>query len=95
MLRTKNLPSEVWQFTLLKLRHKLDGSNLKFKLRTVKEKEVLKIIQQLKTKKGYGQDGITSEILKLGANILVVPLSYIINTLILTGKFPQGWKLQR
>ena len=80
---------------LLKLRHKLDGSNLKFKLRTVKEKEVLKIIQQLKTKKGYGQDGITSEILKLGANILVVPLSYIINTLILTGKFPQGWKLQR
>ena len=33
---------------LLKLRERLDESKLKFKLRTVNEKEVLKVIQQLK-----------------------------------------------
>ena len=67
---------------LSKLREKLQRSksNLNFKLKTVKEIEVLKVIKSLKTKKSFGDDGISSEVLKLGANILVVPLTFIINT---------------
>ena len=61
----------------------------------VKEFEVLKIIKQLKSKKSCGQDGITSEIPKLGAKVLVVPLTYIINNSILTGKYPTDWKLSK
>ena len=77
------------------LREKVHGSNLMFKLRTVHEKEVLKILRSLKQKTSYGHYGISSEILKLGADILVVPLTYIINSSILTGKFPNNWKLAK
>ena len=80
---------------LLKLREKMNGSDLKFKLRTVKETEVLKIIRQMKSKQSYGHYGISSEILKLGAKVLVIPLTYIINTSILTGKYPTDWKLAK
>ena len=80
---------------LSKLRAKLQGSNLKFKLMTVKEKEVFKIMKSLKPKKSFGIDGITSEVLKLGAQILVVPLTYIINYSIVTGKFPTEWKTSK
>ena len=78
-----------------KLRSKLQGRNLKFILRTVSEKEVLKIIKSLKPKKSFGPDGITSETLKLGADILVIPLTYIINSSILTGKYPTSWKISK
>ena len=73
---------------LSKSRNKLQGSELKFRLKTVHESEVLKMIKSLKSKKSYGHDGITSAMLKLGAEVLVVPLTYIINSSILTGKYP-------
>ena len=77
------------------LKEKLLGSNLKFKLNTVNEKIVLKILKSLKSKRSYGHDGISSEVLKLGAEVLVVPLTYIINSSILTGKFPTNWKIAK
>ena len=67
---------------------KLHGSNLKFRLKTVSETEVYKILKSLKAKKSYGVDGITSEILNLGAEVLVVPLTYIINFSIVTENIP-------
>ena len=76
---------------LLKLKNKLHGSSLKFKLRTVSEKEVIKVMKSLKPKKSHGIDGITSEVLKLGAEVLAVPSTYIINSIV-TGKFPTDWK---
>ena len=33
--------------------------------------------------------------LKIGAKILVIPLTYIINTSILTRKFPTNWKIAK
>ena len=36
-----------------------------------------------------------SEILKLGADVLVIPLTYIINFSISTGKFPSNWKFAK
>ena len=64
-------------------------------MKTVHESEVLKILKSLKPKKSYGLDGISSEILKLGAEALKVPLTYIINFSILTGKFPSKWKVAK
>ena len=80
---------------LSELKKNLKQSNLKFSLRTVKEKQVLKILKALKRKKSYGLDGITSEILKLGAEVLVIPLTWIINTSIITGEFPEEWKISK
>jgi hypothetical protein len=77
---------------LLKLRNKLQDADLKFKLKTVRENKVLEILKLLKSKKSHGHDGISSEVLKLGAKVLVIPLTYIINTSILTGKYPTNWK---
>ena len=73
-----------------KLREKLSNLNFsqKFKLKTVHENELLKILKSLKPKKNHVFDGISSEILKLGAEALKVPLTYIINSSILSGKFP-------
>ena len=80
---------------LSRLREKLHGKKLNFTLKTVNETEVLKILKSLKPKRSYGIDGITSEVLKLGAEVLVVPLTYIINFSILTGKFPTEWKVAK
>ena len=52
-------------------------------------------MKSLKTKKSFGTDGITSEVLKIGANILVVPVTYLINYSIVTGKFPNDWKTSK
>ena len=52
-------------------------------------------MKALKGKKSYGPDGITSEILKIGAEVLVVPLTWMINTSITTGKFPEKWKISK
>ena len=79
----------------LRLRKKLQHLDLNFNLRTVHEKEVLKILKSLKSKKSCGLDGITSEVLKVGAEVLVVPLKYIINAFILTGKYPTNWKVSK
>ena len=80
---------------LSELKEKMKNSNLKFSLKTVKEKDVLKLLKALKGKKSYGLDGITSEILKIGAEVLVVPLTWIINTSITTGEFPEEWKIAK
>ena len=72
----------------IRLREKLRGSNFKFNLKTVSEKVVLGLLKALKPKKSFGIDGITSEVLKIGSKVLVVPLTYIVNCSITTGKYP-------
>ena len=52
-------------------------------------------MKYLKPKKSYGIDGITAEVLKLGADVLVVPLTYIINISIVTGNYPTNWKISK
>ena len=79
----------------LLLNKKMQGSNLEFKLKTVREKDVLNILKAIKPKKSYGNDCITSEVLKLAANVLVVPLTYMINVSTLIGKFPSNWKISK
>ena len=77
---------------LEKLKEKVKGRNLKFQLKTVTEMEVSDILRNLKKKTSHGLDGISSEILKLSGGVLIPALRYIINTSILSGKFPTAWK---
>ena len=79
----------------IRLREKLRDSKLIFNLKTVSEKVVLGILKALKPKKSFGIDGITSEILKIGSEVLVVPLTYIVNCSITTGKYPSIWKIAK
>ena len=61
-------------------------------LQPVEESKVKKIIQELKPKTSCGKDGMSAELLKLGGEVLHVPLTRIINTSIATKKFPTFWK---
>ena len=42
-----------------------------------------------------GHDGITSKILKLGGDVLKVPLTYIVNTSIKNSEYPAYWKISK
>ena len=46
----------------------------------------------MKNKKSSGKDEISHEQLIMGAEILAIPLTRIINASILEGKFPEDWK---
>ena len=77
---------------LEKLREKVKELNLHFELKEVEEKDVMKLLRKLKNKTSSGIDGISSEVLKMGASVLCAPLTLIINISILSGKFPTDWK---
>ena len=76
-----------------KIRGKKEGNKGKnLVLKTVQEGKVKKIIQQLKAKTSCGKDKISSEMLKIGAEVLAVPLTWIINKSIVDKEFPEYWK---
>ena len=57
--------------------------------------EIFKEISSLKGNKAPGDDNISVKILKICKNVLSSPLSYLINTIISTGKYPDKLKLGR
>ena len=70
----------------------MQPKNLKFSFKTVTEEQVLNAIKQMKNKKSSGRDEITQEQMKLGAEVLAIPLTRIINASITEGKFLEIWK---
>ena len=64
----------------------------KLVFKTVQERKVIKIIEQMKAKTSCGKDKISSEMLKIGAEVLAVPLTWIINKSIVDKQFPEYWK---
>ena len=66
-----------------------------FSLVTVGEEKVLSMIRSLKNSAATGVDEIPTHLLKLGARIIAVPLTWIVNSSIATGKFPTLWKQAR
>ena len=70
-------------------------SNITFTIKTVNVSVVYKILKELKAKTSYGQDGITFEILKLSADVLKVPLTYIVNTSIKSSEYLSYWKISK
>ena len=75
-----------------KLREKMKPKNLSFSLRTVTEEQIKKTMDQMKKKKSAGQDGISQESLLLGAEVLAIPLTRVINASIESGIFTGEWK---
>ena len=67
----------------LKMQGKCDSS---FMLKTVSETKVLAILKGIKPKRCRGYDGISADLLKKTAEIIVLPLTRIINTSIETAK---------
>lgn len=72
--------------------NRVSKNHLNFCLRPVTEKSVLKVIKSLKNSRAIGYDGIPTIVIKKAMNVIVFPLTYIINTSILTGVFPELWK---
>ena len=66
--------------------------NLRFKLKTVLEGKVKKVMSSIKKKKSAGLDGIGQGLLLLGADIVATPLTRLINNLIENRLFPEEWK---
>jgi hypothetical protein len=58
----------------------------------VSTQEVKKIINSLKNSNSIGYDEITSRLLKLSASYIISPLTYIRNSALNTGKFPDRLK---
>ena len=88
----QNIDNKYKEDPLQRLKAKMESKNLKFKLKPVTEKKVLKIIKSMKSKKSSGLDELTQAQMILGADILAIPLTRIINTSITEAKFPDMWK---
>jgi hypothetical protein len=54
--------------------------------------EIVKIIKSLKTKRSYGYDKISVEVLKISCPIIISPLIYVNNKMLFTGILPDRLK---
>ena len=93
-LQEKNDPTTTMD-PYQKLRSKMAGRNMKFAFRPVSKRTVKKIIRKMKLKSSAGPDGINPQIVKLCVDVIVSPLTHILNRSLQTGKFPTPWKLPR
>ena len=63
-----------------------------FEFIEVTEKEVKEVIDELKPTCGVGADEIPNKVIKMAQEVIVKPLTRIINKTILEGKFPKSFK---
>ena len=77
---------------LAKSKDKVKNLNLKFSLKRLTVKEVIKIMKSISKKKSKGNDGVSQECLILGQEVLAAPMTSIINNSISSGRFPESWK---
>ena len=77
-------------FTVMSPRNE---SVLTFELIT--SESIRKKLKHLSVKKATGLDGISSRLLKAGADVIDAPLAYICNLSLKTGVFPSDWKCAR
>lgn len=68
-------------------KHQAEGAD-KMKLDFVDEREIIKIIRELKPKKSSGWDEVPSKVIKGVSNQTACPLAHIINSSFATGVFP-------
>ena len=105
----KNFFSNLAEYLLIKLRKPPDKYNLKsiiqyysifaittdFCLVGTTEKQVLKIMQDIKSSKAAGIDKLSGRFLKDGADILAKPVSALCNLSISRGVFPSACKVAK
>ena len=61
----------------------------------ITEHKTMKIIENLKNKTNSGIDGISNQLLKSAKNVLVKPITTIVNQMIVTGIFPDNLKISK
>ena len=71
------------------------GGMPKFELKSVTEKEVGDMINNLKKSHAFGIDKFDAFTIKMAAGSLIPPIAHIINLSLSTGHFPARWKLAR
>ena len=67
--------------------------NTRFNLKNVDENIIIKIITNLKNKSSYGHDNISNTLIKCSKDVLVRPLTMLINQTLGTGSFPIELKI--
>ena len=77
---------------LMKLKEAMRGRECSFKIKPVKEHQVIKIIKGLKNSSATGVDYINTRTIKLIAEIIAPVLTFIINLSIQSSTFPTIWK---
>jgi hypothetical protein len=90
--KLENLPKSD---PLSKMKEHLGERKLQFKLRTVTSNQVRKIIKNLKNTNSTGTDTISTKVVKAAMEVLAEPLTCIVNTSIMSGTFPDMWKLAK
>lgn len=71
---------------------KIPGATSNLKLRSISEEETMKIISMLKNKNSCGTDGIPMKLAKECTRQIAGPLTYLINTSMKNGIFPEIFK---
>jgi hypothetical protein len=62
------------------------------KYQAITSTEIVRIITSLKTKRSYGYDKISVEVLTISCPVIISPLTYISNKMLSTGIFPDRLK---
>ena len=66
-----------------------------FKFSPVDENTIISIINELKNNASTGHDNISNKLLKFSKNMIVKPLTLIVNQTLMSGKFPSQLKLSK
>ena len=88
-LRTINIHTITFKWN----RQGTDKSQLIFT--SVEEQHVLTIINSLKDKSSYGHEGISNNLIKRIKDVLIKPLTLLINQMLSSGHFPSQLKISR
>ena len=78
-----------------KLKEKMKNRNLKFSLKTVTLAQVRKAIKSLKNKTSSGIDFVSPKIVKTAIEVITTPLTWVINSSLLSGEYPSSWKIAK
>ena len=69
-----------------------DHVNTRLTFNSITEDHILNIINKLKNKASYGHDNISNKLLKRAKEVLLKPLTILINQMLTTSKFPSELK---
>ena len=78
-----------------KLEENMNGRGLEFSLKTVTFRQVQKAIKSMKNKTSSGIDFVSPKVVKIATEVLTDPLTWVINSSILSGEFPTSWKIAK
>ena len=88
-----NIDQSMVEDPLVRLKEKMKNNKHKLEFKAITQKQLKNHFKKLKKKKSSGLDGLSQEHLVMGASVLIAPLATIINKSIMSGVFPQQWKI--